>query len=71
MDTLHEDPNMIFESILLSPNPLMIVYWDCHESEAMAIPVINFTYEISEHASNITLYICFVSCLYTVYYEAA
>lgn len=71
MDTLHEDPNMIFESILLSPIPLMIVYWDSHESEARAIPVINFTYEISEHASNITLYIHSVSCLYTVYYEAA
>jgi hypothetical protein len=48
---------MFFESILLSPNPLMIVYWDCHESEAMAIPFINFTYEISEYASNVTLYV--------------
>jgi hypothetical protein len=66
MDTLHEDPNTLFESILLSPNPLMIVYWNCHGSEA-----INFTCEICEHASMVTLYIHFVSCFYTVYYEVA
>jgi hypothetical protein len=54
---------MRFYFISLSSTPLTKAHWGCHGSKAMAIEVINFTDEIFESASNVTLCIYLLSRL--------
>jgi hypothetical protein len=43
--------------LALFPTPLTRAHRGCHGSEALATPFIKFTDEISESASNVTLYV--------------